>query len=193
MSLRRLGIVMLGAGVLSVLLLVLLRLGEAPASAAGRAATAPVAAAPETAPDLSGFVDAAGAPLAPAALSGRTAVLNLLATWCAPCLAELPALNRLAAAGRADDGWAVVGLVADLRTPEDLAVFAAKHGIEFPLYVLPQGGLERRMRVVGYPTTLLLAADGRVLRRVMGPEEWDSAAWQRRLRELRGAGGNALP
>jgi hypothetical protein len=40
------------------------------------------------------------------------------------------------------------------------------------------------MRVVGYPTTLLLGADGAVAQRVMGPEEWDSPAWQARLRAL---------
>jgi thiol-disulfide isomerase/thioredoxin len=174
---------MLAAGGLSVLLALALRFVETPAEAAGTGLSA-AAAVSEPAPDLSGFFDAAGKPLDPAALRGQVVVLNLLATWCAPCLAELPALARLADAGRKDGGWAVVGLVADLKTSPELAAFAAKHTISFPLYVLPQGGLERRMRVVGYPTTLLLGADGAVAQRVMGPEEWDSPAWQARLRAL---------
>lgn len=135
----------------------------------------------EPAPDLSGFLDARGRVLDPTSLRGTVTVLNLLATWCAPCIEELPALSRLDAAGRANGHWRVVGLVADVRDRDDLAPFTERHKIDFPLYVLPGGGFERRLRVVGYPTTLILGADGRVLRRVMGPEEWDSPRWQATL------------
>ena len=192
MNPRRLGLAMLAAGGLSVLLALALRFVETPAEAAG-AGPSGATAASEPAPDLNGFVDAAGKPLDPEVLRGRVVVLNLLATWCAPCLAELPALTRLADTGRTDGGWTVVGLVADLKSPSELAAFAAKHAILFPLYVLPQGGLERRMRVVGYPTTLLLGADGAVAQRVMGPEEWDSPAWQARLRALGETADRVLP
>lgn len=146
-----------------------------------RSESVPATATSEPAPDLSGFVDARGQGLDPSSLRGTVTVLNLLATWCAPCIEELPSLSRLDAAGRANGRWQVVGLVADLRDPDDLAPFRQRHKIDFPLYILPGGGFERRLRVVGYPTTLILNADGQVLRRVIGPEEWDAARWQATL------------
>lgn len=183
---------MLAAGAVSVLLALVLRFADAPAAAAGASAVGAKAMS-EPAPDLSGFVDADNVPLDPSSLRGQIVVLNLLATWCAPYLTELPALARLASAGHEGGAWTVVGLVADLKTPTALAEFSAKHAVSFPLYVLPQGGLERRMGVVGYPTTLLLLANGTVAQRVMGPEEWDSAAWQARLRALGGSTDRAVP
>lgn len=192
MSPRRLGLAMLVAGGMSTVLALVLRFVETPAEAAGSRSTETITVS-EPAPDLHGFVDAANEPLDPASLRGRVVVLNLLATWCAPCLAELPALTRLAESGRSEGGWTVIGLVADLKTSAELAAFAAESAISFPLYVLPKGGLERRMGVVGYPTTLLLLADGTVAQRVMGPEEWDSPAWVARLRALGESDGQVLP
>jgi cytochrome c biogenesis protein CcmG/thiol:disulfide interchange protein DsbE len=92
-------------------------------------------------------------------LTGRPTVLNLWASWCAPCKEELPAFARLAR----DAGSRVRVLgVATKDIPARAVEYAGQTGLPFPSLQDDNGDLLRALRRVGPPVTVLLAADGSV-------------------------------
>jgi thiol-disulfide isomerase/thioredoxin len=129
---------------------------------------------PEPLPPLS-YVDASGTARTEADLKGRVVLLNLWATWCVPCLKEMPALDRL----QKDLGSAkfeVVALSVDRAGPDAAKKFLDKIKIEnLRLYADGTAKAAAALKAVGMPTTLLLNADGAEIGRLIGPAEWDSA------------------
>jgi cytochrome c biogenesis protein CcmG/thiol:disulfide interchange protein DsbE len=92
-------------------------------------------------------------------LTGRPTVLNLWASWCAPCKEELPAFARLAQ----DAGTRVRVLgVATKDIPGRAVEYAGQTGLPFPSLRDDNGDLLRALRRVGPPVTVLLTADGSV-------------------------------
>ena len=92
-------------------------------------------------------------------LTGRPTVLNLWASWCAPCKEELPAFSRLSTAARGK--LQVVG-VASRDVPGRSAEYAGQTGMTFPSLQDESGDLLRGLRRTGLPATVLLTADGSV-------------------------------
>jgi thiol-disulfide isomerase/thioredoxin len=146
--------------------------------AKGEVAAFRPATAPATFADLS-FKTAEGAPTTLAALSGKVVLVNLWATWCVPCRAEMPALDRLqAAAGGKDFTVATINL--DVQNPERAKDFMDQIGVKnLPLYSDATMGvfndLKKRGLAIGLPTTLLVDGKGCQIGIVEGPAEWDSA------------------
>ena len=103
---------------------------------------------------------------------GSGVVMNFWATWCAPCVREMPSLDRLQAKV---PGIRVLALSVDRGGARVIETFYRKHGIA-NLDVLADRGakLMRKLGVRGLPTTLLIDADGNEVGRVVGPAEWDS-------------------
>lgn len=92
---------------------------------------------------------------------GRKAiVLNFFATWCGPCVEEMPELNRYWAAHRGE-GFLLVGIEADGK-PEEVRAFVAKHGLAFPVVADSDGALKKLYGVESFPTTVFIGADGKV-------------------------------
>lgn len=120
------------------------------------------------------IVDAGGKPRPIAGWQGRVVLLNLWATWCAPCLKELPALDKLKAElGGAD--FDVVALNID-KAPEKPRKFLADNGIKALEFLRdPTTKAFVAVKSQGMPTTLLLDRQGREIGRLVGPAEWDSA------------------
>ena len=114
-----------------------------------------------------------GMPGALAPYRGRITVLNVWATWCAPCRAELPALDSLAA--RVDPRQiAIVGLNVD-KEPAFVREYLADLGIGFANFSDPRAeALSSVLAVDGYPLTLVLGRDGEVLAQVLGARDWSS-------------------
>lgn len=113
-----------------------------------------------------------GPPLALADYRGRVLVLNVWATWCAPCREEMPSLQRLSDRFTPEQ-LAVIGLTVDEDT--NLArEFLLKYGIRFPIASDPAGAVATGLLgVTGYPDTFIVAPDGRLVERVSGGREWD--------------------
>ncbi|HEX8064634.1 MAG TPA: TlpA disulfide reductase family protein [Allosphingosinicella sp.] len=125
-------------------------------------------AAPETA-----FEDPDGAPATLADFRGRPVLVNLWATWCAPCIAEMPTLDRLAAreAGRLE----VLTISQDLDGREKIEAFFAKQGYRnLETWLDPRMALTTKLEADRLPTTILYDAQGREVWRVAGPEDWES-------------------
>lgn len=137
-----------------------------PASLAVLAPQNPAKAAPSVS-----FADIQDGRHALADFKGRYVLLNLWATWCAPCVSELPALARLKARV---PGMAV--LAVDLThgdKPKDADAFLKSHNAALlGSLVDDQVTLMAAFRVAGLPTTLLIDPQGRVVARAEGPAEW---------------------
>jgi thiol-disulfide isomerase/thioredoxin len=122
-----------------------------------------------------------GKPLALASLKGKPVLLNLWATWCGPCVKELPALDRLAA--RAPGGLNVIAVsqdaaevkIGDFLTRNKVGVFANHRDPESALAFHYGGGT--------LPLTVLYDAQGKEVLRVVGALEWDQAEGAELLKE----------
>ena len=118
-----------------------------------------------------------GAPAPLAAYAGRIVVLNFWATWCVPCVAELPALDRLAAASSPQaGGLAVLAVSADRAGAAVVRPFALAHVITHATLLLDQGSdAVHALGVEGFPTTLIIGPDGRLRGTLQGPAAWGGA------------------
>lgn len=120
------------------------------------------------------LIDADGKETSLAALEGRIVVANFWATWCAPCIKEMPSLLKLRTR-LAEEGVAVVALSQDLRGWPVIAPFLEAHGLkDLPVYFDPEGAVARGMGVAVLPTTVILGRDGRMEGYLVGAAEWDS-------------------
>ena len=90
---------------------------------------------------------------------GTPLVLNMWATWCQPCVREMPAFDQVA--GQLDT-VAIIG-VNIFDTPDDAQAFAADLGVTYPQFTDPNGELSTALNVTGYPATAFFDADGKLL------------------------------
>lgn len=106
---------------------------------------------------------------------GQGLVVNFWATWCAPCVEEMPALDALNAALEGS-GIRVLTVSADFKGADAVRPFFARNGIEtLPVLVDKRGRLVQAFGAPGLPTTILVGADGREKGRVLGVADWDDA------------------
>ncbi len=121
---------------------------------------------------LEAFTDLAGNPVRLADFEGRVVLLNFWATWCAPCVREMPSLDRLQAV-LGDRGLSVVAVSIDRRV-EVIRPFAKRLGLaRLGLYHDPEGALFQAFGVTGLPASFLIDPNGAILGAYAGPAEWD--------------------
>jgi cytochrome c biogenesis protein CcmG, thiol:disulfide interchange protein DsbE len=162
-----------GAVLLGVLLLVFVfaspsyRQGEA--GVAGKAA-----------PEFSFTLD--GKPATLADLRGKIVVLNFWATWCPPCLEETPSLNHLQSQIAALGG-VVLGISVDDNQAAYEKFLRDQHVI-FPTFRDTSASINVRYGTTVFPETYIIGRDGRMLRKIIGPQDWDSDELLGYLRSL---------
>jgi thiol-disulfide isomerase/thioredoxin len=126
--------------------------------------------------------DAAGERVSLERFRGKVVLLNLWATWCAPCRKEMPALDRLQAkAGGAR--FTVVALATDAGGAQAAREFYAANDIRhLAIYFDGGGDVLTTLGTAGLPTTLLLDAEGREVGRYLGAADWESEEFAQVLR-----------
>ena len=123
---------------------------------------------------------------------GKVVVLNVWATWCRPCVTEMPALERAYQALKSE-GLEVVAVSVDaedggtdgMGNPGgDVAAFMAELGLTFTVLRDPARKVERTFAIIGLPTTIIIDRSGRIARRVLGAAAWDNEQHLGELRQL---------
>ncbi len=128
---------------------------------------------PKPAPDVA-FQDADGAPRTLADYRGKYVLLNFWATWCPPCRAEMPSLDRLQAE-MGGKTFAVVTVATGRNTLRGIETFFEEAGVKhLPILLDPSQELARAFGVFGLPITVLIDPEGREIARLRGDAEWDS-------------------
>jgi thiol-disulfide isomerase/thioredoxin len=115
--------------------------------------------------------------------SGKPIVLSFWASWCEPCIAELPALEKLHSELKRHGG-SVVSIAID-DAPKNLIKAVEDNGVTFPVLLDKQGLAKQKYKVVGVPETFLINQEGKMTIfpndskelsvRIVGPHKWDSA------------------
>ena len=120
------------------------------------------------------LADPTGATLANADLAGTPVLLNLWATWCVPCVTEMPMLDALAA--ELGDSVRVVTVSQDMNGAEAVAPFFAQRKLDnLPQWLDQDMQLPPALKAPGLPLTVLYDAEGKELWRVAGGFDWGSA------------------
>ena len=120
------------------------------------------------------FYDAAGNEISLQGFGDKVVLLNLWATWCAPCIKELPSLDRLQAQ-LGGDRFQVVAVSVDRRGVEAVRPFFEKLGIgHLAIYVEPKDRLAQAIGLQVLPSTILIGPHGLMAGKLIGAAEWDA-------------------
>lgn len=166
------GVMVLG-GVLGVLYVIL----SGPVHAVDRVPESLGKLTPEKAPravPAVAFSDGAGKRHLLAEFKGRYVLLNLWATWCQPCVRELPALARLQAAMPPGRLKVVAVNVGRANAKETAAFLKAHHAAGLGVYLDTNVAMMRAFRAYGLPLSVLIDPEGQEIARAFGASEWDS-------------------
>lgn len=108
-----------------------------------------------------------------ASFKGKPTLVNLWATWCAPCVRELPTLDKLA---KAQSGkLQVVAISEDMQGAKVVQPFLASRGVELHPYHDTDNGLMMAYKIASLPATILYDADGKEVWRIEGDMDWTGA------------------
>ena len=103
---------------------------------------------------------------------GRLVLINFWATWCSPCLTEMPALNRLHEHYR-DRGFVVVAINTDSHEKKRIKTIIRKLKLNFPILLDVEGEISEQLKVSGMPASYLVNGDGQLLAYIEGSRDWD--------------------
>jgi peroxiredoxin len=122
---------------------------------------------------------------------GRVVLLNVWATWCAPCRVEMPSIERLHRE-LGPRGLAVVAVsIDDPGTDDAIREFARELGLTFEILHDAPGAIQRAYQTSGVPETFVIGPDGVIRKKVIGAADWASAANRALFARLLEEGGPA--
>ncbi|MEO6446883.1 MAG: TlpA disulfide reductase family protein [Gemmatimonadaceae bacterium] len=121
---------------------------------------------------------------------GEVVLVNLWATWCGPCVIEMPSIQRLYDRYR-EDGLKVVAIaVDDPGFEQQILDFVSQRSFTFEVLHEGSGRIEAAFQTSGIPATFLIGRDGRIRKFQLGAADWDSAANRAVVAQLLGVPAN---
>jgi len=114
---------------------------------------------------------------------GTVVLLNVWATWCQPCRVEMPSLERLSRRLGGGD-FRVVAVSVDEQGPEVVAKFARDLGLSFEILHDRSGAIQQLYQTTGVPESFVIDRDGVIIKKVIGPAEWDGPVNETLIRRL---------
>lgn len=114
-----------------------------------------------------------GTPLKLSDLKGKVVLLNFWATWCPPCRKEIPSMMKLNKA-MAGKPFQMVAISIDEGGRPDVESFFQTSGFSLPAYTDPDNRAATTYGITGVPETFIINRQGTIVKKVMGPMEWDS-------------------
>jgi thiol-disulfide isomerase/thioredoxin len=140
---------------------------------------------PTTAPHLK-FTDAGGKPLSLASYRGSGLVVNIWATWCGPCVAELPTFAEISQT-LAKSKILILPISIDLEGRKAVQPFYASHNITtLPILLDPDGNAPQVLNANGIPVTIIINPEGQLVGRLDGSANWNSPGTLTILQNLAG-------
>ena len=112
---------------------------------------------------------------------GQVVLLNIWATWCAPCRVEMPSMERLYQEMEGES-FEIVAVSVDAPSGQfdavgnpggDIRAFADSLSLTFPILHDPEGRIQRIYQTTGVPESFVVGRDGVIYRKLIGPTEWD--------------------
>lgn len=138
------------------------------------------------------FTDGAGKPVRLADFAGKAVLLNLWATWCAPCIKEMPSLDRLQR-DLGGSNFQVLAVAQDRGGAAVVLPFLEKQGVKtLAPYLDAPGAAGNVFGVQGLPTSILFGPDGREAARLLGGADWDNPAVRSQIADVIGEGGKGV-
>jgi cytochrome c biogenesis protein CcmG, thiol:disulfide interchange protein DsbE len=126
----------------------------------------------------------AGSPVSLRELRGKVVLVNLWATWCAPCEQEMPAMQRLYTE-LAPHGFELVAISVD-EDREDVERFRDRLALTFPIALDPGKQAAASYQSFRYPESFLVDREGVLVARYIGERDWDAPEYVGRIRRLLG-------
>lgn len=132
-------------------------------------------------------------------LEGKVVLLNVWATWCPPCVEEMPSMQRLYDTVGSED-FEIVAVSIDSHTGllgssgevgGDVQAFVERYGLTFQVWHDPEAAIQRSYRTTGVPESFVIDRNGVIVKKVLGGHQWDSEANIDLIRRLLGDGDMA--
>jgi cytochrome c biogenesis protein CcmG/thiol:disulfide interchange protein DsbE len=123
---------------------------------------------------------------------GQVVLLNIWATWCPPCIREMPSMQRLYELFEGEP-FEIVAVSIDAATGRvdaagnpggDIGAFAESLSLTFPILHDPEGTIQRIYRTTGVPESFVIGKDGVIYRKVAGATDWDHEGYVTFIRRL---------
>jgi len=115
---------------------------------------------------------------------GKVVVLNFWATWCPPCIVEMPSFERLKAQVKDTSLRIVAVSIDDVMGADSVRAFARNLNLTFDILLDSLHRIDRDYQVIAYPETFVIARDGTIRKKWMGPADWASEANVALVRQL---------
>jgi cytochrome c biogenesis protein CcmG, thiol:disulfide interchange protein DsbE len=116
---------------------------------------------------------------------GRVTLVNIWATWCVPCRAEMPAMEQLYREF-GPKGFQIIAVSIDEGNPDDVASFVKELGITFDILHDKTADIQRVFQTTGVPESFLLDRKGVIVNKRIGEHSWNSPSSKRLVAELLG-------
>ena len=122
----------------------------------------------------------------------KVVLVNVWATWCPPCVVEMPSMQRLYDSLDGED-FEILAVSIDAPVGEvdafgreggDLRDFTEEHELTFPILHDPSGSIQRLYQTTGVPESFVIGKDGIIYKKVAGPTEWDATQNEELIRRL---------
>ena len=106
---------------------------------------------------------------------GQVTLVNIWATWCVPCRAEMPAMQELYDS-LGPRGFKIAAISIDEGNPQEVIAFASELGLTFDILHDRDGLVQQEYQTTGVPESFLLDRNGILVKRVIGAHDWGSPA-----------------
>jgi len=102
---------------------------------------------------------------------GKVVLVNIWATWCLPCVEEMPSMQKLYNEFKNDD-FEILAVSIDVQGLEVVAPFMENHKLTFPALLDPQGTVKTPYGITGVPESFIIDKDGTLVKKIIGPLDW---------------------